>query len=689
MKLKNHFPLRALLSFALFALPVFSGLTACQPEATPEISRGETNVEALRLVREAEKLQEGVQLGHRLNTLSSRDRSALSTLLGDLKIGLLRLAENSQDLDALRLLKRALLEWEKAAVQLQRTDDAVFTDFLGRTYSLLERQSRVLGFDMENLTWALYRTDFAGGLGDFSSFSTGVNWETDWALDEPLVKINASGVKAWLVSPTFDLREVRDPGFRIEHLFMMNRNNRFPDDIFDRKRIVNEAFKVMVSTNYEKGAPEQAQWERVDISPLPSSYNFHAVESPIVSLEKFRGEKVTVAFLFDMHKGLGNHYVTWQLNRFELFGAGPQPKTHPRIRALWSHSFTTKELKPFQVGEYGAPGSPRWESFAPAGSVKFAKVGSASAPNESWLLSPRLELTGQDLQLLVRETVQNTEWRNLSLLVSADYQGGDPREARWTELNRVNPPLPAKDKWTDFNAGPFDLQSFAGQSIVVAFRYRDEGGPGNRIWEIGSLQIQGLNDEDLQVREEDYRLNATSGEEMQNFNFATGTLTPFVTWTIPGSSQEWIPLTTPKGLRYAKAGSGETATDSWLISPALKSKSKDLKLILKQVVKSPDWSDWRIKISENYTAGDPTLATWQDLNFSVTPPILDDKWNDANSLLDLAAYANKTFRLAFHYRDAGGPGARVWEIESLSFRGGGRLQILKDSSAQAEFTHGN
>lgn len=655
-------------------------ITACQNKDEKPSPDGK----AIELVREAEKLQEGVRLGHRLSSLTVRDRDALTVLLADIKLGLLRVAENSSDVDALRVLKRGLVEWDKHAIQLQRTDESVFSGFIVKVYGLLNERSLAAGINADDLSWVLYKNDFATGVEPFSSISNGAQWEADWALDEPLVRVKGYDVKAWLITPTFDLREVRDPAFRIEHLFMINRDTgRYATDEFDRTRIVNEAFKVLVSTNYEDGDPMLATWEAVDVSPLPSSYNFHAVQSPLVSLHKFRGEKVAVAFLFEMPSGeLGHHYVTWQLNRFELFGAGPVPRMQSRPRTLWGHSFNATDFKPFQSASYGSNAAAKWTPFSPTpgGKPKWAKIGSNGTATDAWLLSPRIQLDAKELSLNLRETVKNPLWPRLRVLISDVYQGGDPRQSSWQELPRPKIPQVEPDVWKDIRSGPFDLTAFQGKKVVIAFQFDDNGDAGDRAWEIETLQISGLAEQDLIVEEKDYLLHDKPGAvttDLQVYAFDKASLDPFATYAIANSASTWAPLALKGVYKYAKAGSGATAADTWLLSPRMTISGTDLKVTVKHTVKNPNWTQWQMLISTDYAAGSPELATWTPLNIAPAANVIPERWTDlVTPEIDLMPYAGRTFVIAFRYQDPGGAGARVWEIESLRFFGQGQFQAL-------------
>lgn len=677
----------------LGALGLVFALIGCQPAAND--AKPAADQQALELVREAENLQEGVRLGHRLSSLTTYDRDSLTKLLNDIKVGLLRVAENNQDVDGLRILKRGLIEWDKAAFQLQRTDEGVFTTFLTKVYSLLNDRAQSAGLNVQDLSWAIFVTDFATGVEPFTSVSNGAAWEADWALDEPLVRVSGYDIKAWLITPTFDLTQVRDPAFRIEHLFMINRNTgKFATDVFDRKRIVTEAFKVLVSRNYESGDPALATWEQVDISPLPSSYNFHAVQSPLVSLEKFRGEKVAIAFQFDMPSStLGHHYVTWQINRFELFGAGPTPAMHPRPRGLWAHSFSNRDFKPFQSGSFGAAGAPQWQPFAtsPGAMPKFAKVGSAGVPVEAWLVSPLLQLKGEELALNFKEVVRNLDFTKIRVLVSQDYRGGDPRASSWQEVMRPKLPIIKPDTWQDVRSGPIDLSRFKDQTIALAFQFIDDGTPGDRVWEIENMQIVGKSPQDLKVTERDYKMTEGSApvgpEVIHTYSFTQSTLDPFVNYSPLSSATSWAPVAMKGVIKYAKAGSGQAPGEAWLLSPRLTLTGQELSLQLKHTVRNPNWDSWKMLISTDYTGGDPTLATWTEIAITPATPVPAEKWADlVVSDIQLEKFANQAFVIGFRYQDPGGPGARVWEIESLTFNGKGKLQAsgpLDTSNPQA------
>lgn len=670
-------------TLTVFQAAAALGLSGCSERAE---EAGAADAETLQLVREAEGLQEGIRLGQRLSSMSARDKVGCEKILADIKVGLLRVADRPRDVDSLRLLKKSLKDWEQIDGRLHRTDQSAFQGFISRVGNLLEARSRSLGLSMEGLSWALFTSDFSGGLDPFASVSTGANWETDWIQDEPLVKVSAQDVKAWLLSPRFDLKDVRDPAFRIEHLFVINRNTgRFATDEFNRTKIMNEAFKVLVTTDEVGSDPAAASWERLDISPLPSAYNFHAVKSPLVSLEKYRGRKITLAFLFDMPTDkLGHHYLTWQINRFELIGAGALPAFPERPKPLFLHKFDSAKLEPFVTT---GPGPVNWEPFAPSpNQFKFAKVGSTGSAMESWLLSPRLALRGEKLSLRIKETVRNPVWPRFRILISDDYRSGDPASARWTELSRENPAAVPADSWTDLIAGPFDLSAWNKKDVVVAFQYTDEGGPGQRVWEIAEIGVEGtgapLKFEKIEAPTPREPEPVPGEAELLKFEFTTASLEPFVNFTPEGSAVRWTPFQVRGQFKFAKAGSVEAPSEAWLLSPRLRASGPQLKLALRESVRNPDWNRWQVKITTDPVGDDPRTARWTVLERTPPSPVAPDKWFDwASPAIPLDSVRGRDFVIAFHYVDGGGPGGRIWEIESLKFIGEGSVVLAPAGAA--------
>ncbi|MBR2859890.1 MAG: choice-of-anchor J domain-containing protein [Alistipes sp.] len=95
-----------------------------------------------------------------------------------------------------------------------------------------------------------------------------------------------------------------------------------------------------------------------------------------------------------------------------------------------------------------------------------AYVGSAKA-TESWLISPKIDLTTATAPVLTFEQAINhakgTAATTLTLWV---------KEASATEWTQVTiPSYPASDSWTFYSAGNVDLSAYAGKSIQIAFKY--------------------------------------------------------------------------------------------------------------------------------------------------------------------------------------------------------------------------
>ena len=122
---------------------------------------------------------------------------------------------------------------------------------------------------------------------------------------------------------------------------------------------------------------------------------------------------------------------------------------------------------------------------------KFAKIGGTGTPTDNWLVSPIIDLKKVNkASLFLKHTVRNPNWNKFKLLVSDNYNGADPAESDWVELNITPKSTVAADSWVDLESELISLEQFAGKKIVVAFRYMSDS-ESNTVWEILSLEFKG------------------------------------------------------------------------------------------------------------------------------------------------------------------------------------------------------
>lgn len=109
--------------------------------------------------------------------------------------------------------------------------------------------------------------------------------------------------------------------------------------------------------------------------------------------------------------------------------------------------------------------------------------------NEDWLVSPALNLSGRNnVQLQIREAINFiTSHNDLKVMVSGDYQGGDPTQnGTWTEMTGFN--RPQGNSWTFVDSGNISLSAFEGQTIRVALKYTSTTS-GAATWEVSKVAL--------------------------------------------------------------------------------------------------------------------------------------------------------------------------------------------------------
>ena len=110
-----------------------------------------------------------------------------------------------------------------------------------------------------------------------------------------------------------------------------------------------------------------------------------------------------------------------------------------------------------------------------------------SHPNEDWLISPAIDLSGRNnVNLQIRETINFlTSYADLKVLVSNNYTGGNPNEnGTWTELSGFN--RPPGNNWVFVDSGNINLSSYDGQTIRIAFKYLSSSA-GSSVWQVSRV----------------------------------------------------------------------------------------------------------------------------------------------------------------------------------------------------------
>ncbi len=536
MKRQKLITVSLLLSLA--GLPLLSG---CSGDS--EVGSVDTVGANRELISEADQIQEAVTQGRLLRSSSERDRNGLTASLRDARSALIRLGRNNTDRLGIELGYRALKELER--LYILRGDMGVLTEFYRDLGNVVSESARAAGVVLDDLAWTQFSYAFSDDVAPFATQTTGPEWSTGVSLDKSYIRVRQSGKtnQAWLISPSFDLTQMTNPGFKITHNTSMEKNDRF-NDPFNRVLINQTVFKVMVSTKYEDGdALNLEDW--VDVSAglgvMPTGVDFHTVESAVVDLSSYISEKTVVAFVFNEDTSVvGRQYLSWQINKFDLVGAGELKAVSPRAKPLLVSAIEDNQLAPFVKIPMSAE-APAWEYFQIGSSPKFAKISANSKEGESWLLSPKYKIKNADtLSLVVKEVVRNPKFDQMEILISTDYNGGDPTKSNWEKLERADLANIPAGEWTDVVSGPYDLAKYFGSDIVVGMKFTSQTGD-NHDWEIATLSFVGEGDE---ISFERYKVtfdipgSTPTGDSIAAFNFNFGA-EGFTTSNVSGTPAEF------------------------------------------------------------------------------------------------------------------------------------------------------
>ena len=165
--------------------------------------------------------------------------------------------------------------------------------------------------------------------------------------------------------------------------------------------------------------------------------------------------------------------------------------------------------------------------------------GGTNVPNEDWLISPSLNLTGTTYPLLTFWSRTRFNGDPLQLKVSTDYPGtGDPRNYTWTDLNGRFP-AQTSDVWTE--SANINLSAFKQANVYVAFVYNSSDEDGAR-WTLDDIRVDNsavpppasitISSTDLQ-----FAFTAAGATSDKTFTLIPNDITADVTLTVAGAFQ--------------------------------------------------------------------------------------------------------------------------------------------------------
>jgi len=170
---------------------------------------------------------------------------------------------------------------------------------------------------------------------------------------------------------------------------------------------------------------------------------------------------------------------------------GTPPSANGRTQAvLHKQDFeTTGLLDPWT--EFSVTGDQKWVSDTISDNV-FAKitgyVSGTSYQNVDWLISPSLSIpAGSSPKLEFRTAMKfGTANDKFNVLVSTDYNSGDPSASTWTDLSSQATFSTGNYTWV--SSGSIDLSAYEGSNTHIAFKY-DCGTDNVPTWEVDNIYV--------------------------------------------------------------------------------------------------------------------------------------------------------------------------------------------------------
>lgn len=145
----------------------------------------------------------------------------------------------------------------------------------------------------------------------------------------------------------------------------------------------------------------------------------------------------------------------------------------------WSTQLVTGSLN-WTIGTFGG------KSYANMSNYN----GSSNEINESWLISPSIDLSGSTTPSFSFENAYSYTGNPLDVLVSTNYDGTSaPNTATWTSLASGASWSSGFFAWV--NSGNINMGAYKQAGVYVAFKYIGSGTDGS-TWEVDNIKIEEL-----------------------------------------------------------------------------------------------------------------------------------------------------------------------------------------------------
>ncbi len=511
-------------------------------------------------------------------------------------------------------------------------------------------------------SWVLYKHNFGDGIEPEFRAPEGedrhgsVQWGTNFQIDLPKAKVQASEGYAWLVSRSFDLSQVQNPAFRFHATYLVSSR----DSELTLYEVVKRVFKVYAILDLKPGEslekiPEERKI-RIEYNPdeVPKARDFHDRWLPFRSLSAYKDHKISIGFLFDTRDIPHPQFYIWDIYDFEIVGAGKIQSAPYLYEANFSSG-----ISPFNSMSSLFLG----KSFVADNGAAFVET-TETERTDAALLSPMYyarKIPYFDHKLLLtfkNDLILSGPEAKAEVLISTDYIPGRQFKRQgqgWTPLS-VN-------SAEDTDGSQVDLTDYIGQEFYLAFYFSSK--QAGDFWRLTDLMIQGhgtpLYDIPFVVEENveidlNHQFDFTSEEFQQTL----------ITELEEDDGPLWRPSRDSDGMRCNAHRGSDPARPGWsrMIVPSVKlAEGKNLLRILHRVkfFKSSPFEHLKVAVRASGSEDE-----WQTLNF--TPNNLLGDTGSGNefeySSWALLPFENQEVDVAFIY-EASETGSPEWIVQAL------------------------
>jgi hypothetical protein len=480
---------------------------------------------------------------------------------------------------------------------------------------------------IEDTTNTFYST-FDNGLGKFTAKSIiGLStWKVSqykYLMMNGQTTIGNEVNEDWLISPAIQLPEISTSILSFDFAAR------------DFSNIAND-FTIWVSENYK---PEvdgiNGTWVQIQpMDEIKNTSDWNLINSGDISLKLFKGKKVYVGF----------KYTSSVTNAGILQLKNVIVKNRKPITVPYNESFLLSKGK-FSI--INVLGPQVW--IMDRTYIKMSGfVGTTNVANEDWLISPQIDLTKITKARMSFDYVTRyfgTLKNEATVWISRDYEEGLPNAASWTQIKT---PLPLTDKGTwDFSkSGEVNLTEYAGDTVVVAFKYLSTATKAG-TWELKNFSV-------------------VEGEPV-DYIFVEGfdaTLGKFTTDNKLGAQNWYVNTTSQYAVMSGFANNISNANEDWLISPTIDLTDKtSAKINFDHTINKGLVAN----LMTNHTLwlSNDNGTTWEQVTITTYPKGND--WTFVNSgdiVIPQKFLGIATFKFAFKYLCSTAESAS-WEIRNV------------------------